>query len=121
SCLTTCGSYREMQADMVGLLLGQVEDRQAGLCFDVRDALGDAFGCGAAEYEPHVPGVFAAVVVGDFGHGGEDLGHRVEAFFRYGQGCQGEGAAKALDVEHRPKARSEEHTSELQSRENLVC
>lgn len=89
---------------MVGLLLGQVEHGQAGQRLDARDGRGDALRGGAAEHEPHVPLMFAAVVVGDFRQAVEDGRHGVEAFFRHGQGGQGEGAAQAVDVEHGAEA-----------------
>src|SRR5258707_3424181 len=44
--------------------------------------------------------------------------------FRSSRGCNFPcpgAAARALGVQSRPRARSEEHTSELQSRQYLVC
>src|SRR5690554_2132914 len=70
-------SEGEMQSDMIGLLLGQVEHTQAGQAFNFIDGVADALrGCGS-QYKPHVVLVFALI-------------------------------------------RSEEHTSELQSRPHLV-
>ena len=48
--------------------------------------------------------MLAAVVVGDLGQAVEDGRYFVEAFFRHGQGGQGEGAAQAVDVEHGAEA-----------------
>src|SRR5690606_41768548 len=49
---------------------------------------------------------------------GEQLAQRVDGHLGLHGGHGGERAGRASRVE---RARSEEHTSELQSRENLVC
>jgi len=102
---------------MVGLLFGQVEQRQAGQGLDALQRLGNALFGRAAEHEPHVPGVFASIVVRHFRQALQLLGDLFKAFFGHRQGGEGKGAAQAFDVEHRAEAR--EHAVSEQGMQSL--
>src|SRR5690606_41935004 len=57
----------EMQADMIGLLFGQVEHGQARALLDAFNDARDLALRRTGQYEPHVPGVVTQVVVRDLG------------------------------------------------------
>src|SRR5690606_39473982 len=67
----------------------------------VADGLGQSAQLGAAAGDDHAADVRVAALHAEELEGAPDLGGQLH--------------------QHRPQGRSEEHTSELQSRENLVC
>jgi len=81
-----------------------VVNRQAGGRLNGQERGFDTGGGFRGQYEPHVQRMFTPVVVGDLRKGVNLFADTLVAFFGNRHGRETEGAAQALDLEHRAEA-----------------